>query len=264
MIGMLLNNIICGDNVEVLKTFPADMVDLTVTSPPYDDMREYEGYDFDFEALAKELYRITKPGGVVVWVVADQVMDGDESGTSFKHALGFKNIGFRLFDTIIYDKPSRGAVGNSKGYWQSFEYMFVFSKGEIKTINLIQDRANKHKDDVIHKKKQRLPDGSFRIVRYGKIASMGRRTNVWKYNIGKGGHARESIAFTHPAIFPEKLAADHIKSWSDQKDLVLDPFCGSGTTCKMAKLFNRNYIGIDISEKYCKLSRKRTEQTPLM
>ena len=153
MIGMLLNNIICGDNVEVLKTFPADMVDLTVTSPPYDDMREYEGYDFDFEALAKELYRITKPGGVVVWVVADQVMDGDESGTSFKHALGFKNIGFRLFDTIIYDKPSRGAVGNSKGYWQSFEYMFVFSKGEIKTINLIQDRANKHKDDVIHKKK---------------------------------------------------------------------------------------------------------------
>jgi site-specific DNA-methyltransferase (adenine-specific) len=121
-----------------------NFVDLTITSPPYDDMRNYKGHGFnDFEKIVPELLRVTKNDGVVVWIVGDQTIKGDETGTSFRQALFFKEVGFNLFDTMIYLKTPRGAVGNNRTYWQTFEYMFVFAKGSPKTINLIKDRANK-------------------------------------------------------------------------------------------------------------------------
>ncbi|MEK7482270.1 MAG: transcriptional repressor LexA, partial [Patescibacteria group bacterium] len=138
-----LNKIICGDAVDVMKTFPPDSIDLVVTSPPYDELRNYKGYSFNFEGIAKGLFRVIKQGGVVVWVVGDETIKGDETGSSFRQALYFKECGFKLFDTMIYSKPPRGAVGNNKTYWQSFEYMFIFSKGNPKTVNLIKDRKNK-------------------------------------------------------------------------------------------------------------------------
>ncbi len=253
-------DVIYNENcLEGMKRLPDKSIDLTVTSPPYDDMRKYSGNTFnEFESIVKELYRITKNGGVVVWVVADQTVKGNETGTSFKQALYFKEVGFNLFDTMIYLKPPRGAVGNNKTYWQTFEYMFVFSKGTPKTINLIKDRENieaRHDDSGT----KRLYDGTLLKRNRSGYSKHGRRTNVWEYYIGRGHSASDKIAYEHPAIFPEKLAQDHIISWSNKGDIVLDPMFGSGTTLKMAKRLNRKYIGFEISKEYCLIAQQRLE-----
>ena len=254
-----LNQIICGDAIEVMRSMPHDSIDLVVTSPPYDGLRDYKGYSFNFEGMAKELYRVIKKGGVLVWIVGDQTIKGNETGTSFKQALHFKQVGFNLFDTMIYLKTPRGAVGNNKTYWQAFEYMFVLSKGTPKTINLLKDRENKDERDGDHGTK-RLADGTLLKLKRAGYSKYGRRTNVWEYLIGKGHSASDNIAHQHPAIFPEKLANDHVISWSNPGDVVLDPMCGSGTTCKIAKLNKRDYIGIDISPEYCKIAEQRLKQ----
>lgn len=253
---MELNKIHNEDCLETMKRMPADFVDMTLTSPPYDNLRDYKGYTFDFESIARELFRITKQGGVVVWVVADAVIDGSESGTSFRQALFFKEIGFNIHDTMIYQKTPRGAVGNNKTYWQTFEYMFILSKGDPKTINLLKDRENKDERNGDSGTK-RLSDGSLLKLKRAGYSKYGRRTNVWEYLIGKGHSASDNFAHQHPAIFPEKLVQDHITSWSNPGDLIFDPMCGSGTTCKMAVMLKRNYIGSEISAEYTKLAEDR-------
>ena len=259
-----INEIICGDNVEVLKEFPDSCIDLTVTSPPYDNLRSYKGFEWDFEGTAKELYRVTKKGGVVVWVVNDATINGSETGTSFRQALYFKEIGFNLHDTMIYGKNNPMPV-NANRYYPCFEYMFVFSKGKPKTFNpILEETVTKGRKNRL---KQRNTDGSFRkAYGYGKPVKKYRpRYNVWFYNVGGNQSATDKIAFEHPAIFPEQLAEDHIVSWTNPGDVVLDPFVGSGTTAKMAALNGRKYIGIDISEEYCELARKRvTDATKQM
>lgn len=242
-------------------------VDLTVTSPPYDDLRtynnhildikkEYNGYTFPFENIAKELFRVTKQGGVVVWIVGDATIGGNETGNSFRQALFFKECGFNLFDTMIYSKPPRGACGNNKTYWQTFEYMFILSKGTPKKINLITDRENKESRKGDNGTK-RLQNGDLLQVSRGGYGEYGRRTNIWEYNIGKGHSTGDSIAFEHPAIFPEKLARDHIFTWSNPDDLIYDPMMGSGTVAKMCILEERNYIGSEINNSYCKIAEDR-------
>lgn len=251
------NRLICGNNIEILKSFPDECIDLTVTSPPYDDLRDYKGYSFDFESIANQLFRVTKKGGVVVWVVGDSTVDGSETCTSFKQALRFKEIGFNLHDTMIYSKTSPG-LPHPNRYLASFEYMFVLSKGKPKTVNLIKDRKNnwlnhrtnnsvREKDGKMYPRKDSIPK------------EYGVRYNIWSYDVGYLHSSKDVEAFKHPAIFPEELAKDHILSWSNQGDLVLDPFVGSGTTCKMAKFNNRKYIGIDISQEYLDIARKRIE-----
>ena len=253
-----LNQITCGDNVAVMRQMPDRCIDLTVTSPPYDNLRTYNGFSFNFENVAKELYRITKDGGVVVWIVADATINGSETGTSFRQALHFMDCGFNLHDTMIWSKPSFTAVGALKTrYAQTFEYMFVFSKGKIKTFNALKDRKttsrSKDKHGMIRQK-----DGGFRPMsnRGKQYGEFGIRYNVWDMppvmsNIERKGH---------PAQFPEQLANDHIITWSNPGDIVFDPFVGSGTTAKMAYLNGRNYCGIDISEEYCEIARRRVEQ----
>lgn len=225
-------------------------VDLTATSPPYDNLRNYKGYTFEFEKIAKELYRITKQGGVVVWVVGDATNNGSESGTSFKQALYFMECGFNLHDTMIYEKNSSSfpASRTSNRYTQIFEYMFVFSKGTPK-CNLLIDKPNKcagqtnwgknteyNKDGILTRTNSIKPCPDFSA-----------RNNIWKYSVGfnkvKG----------HPAVFPDKLAEDHIKSWSNQGDIVFDPFVGSGTTARACIRLNRNYLACDISKEYVDL-----------
>lgn len=246
-----------------------DCVDLTITSPPYDDLRsynnhingiksEFNGYAFPFEKIARELYRVTKPDGVLVWIVGDATINGSESGNSFRQALFLKDCGFNLFDTMIYSKPPRGAVGNNKSYWQSFEYMFVFCKGKPKTINLIMDRENKESRKGDNGTK-RLHNGELLHVKRGGYGQYGRRTNIWEYMIGKGHSTSDDFAFEHPAIFPEKLAADHIMSWSNEGDLVFDPMVGSGTVAKMALLNNRNFVASEINKTYYEIANKRIE-----
>ena len=247
-----LNHIYHGDCLEVLRTFPEGVIDLTVTSPPYDNLRTYKGYTFNFEEIAKELYRVTKQGGVVVWVVNDATIKGSETGTSFRQALFFMECGFNLHDTMIWKKTNPFNFGSNYCYTQCFEYMFVFSKGKPKTINLIHDRPLKNPGMKF--RQTRRGDDDFmeyddKIVTLKKV---GRRLNVWEMPV-------QSIRW-HSAIFPEQLAEDHILSWSNEGDLVLDPMCGSGTTCKMAKLNGRNYIGIDIAEEYVEMARRRVEE----
>ncbi len=252
-----LNKIYNMDCLEGMKLLPNECIDLTVTSPPYDNLRTYKGFTWDFEGVARELYRVTKQGGVVVWIVGDATINGSETGTSFKQALYFKEIGFNLHDTMIYEKNGAGAVGSNKCYLQNFEYMFVFSKGKIKTFNLIYDRENK----VVGRMKTNTNRDKFTADtgrKYREITTkkMGRRFNIWKYEQTQG---HDAYSKKHPAPFPETLAADHIISWSNEGDLVLDPFMGSGTTAKMALLNNRNFIGFELNPEYSKMAEKRIE-----
>lgn len=264
------NRIYNEDCLKTMSRMSENFIDLTVTSPPYDDMRsynnrikgvksEYNGYSFPFEPIAKELLRVTKEGGVVVWIVSDATVGGSETGTSFRQALFFKECGFNLFDTMIYAKPPRGAVGNNNTYWQSFEYMFVFSKGYPKTINLIKDRENKEARNGDNGTK-RLQNGELLKLKRGGYGEFGRRTNLWEYNIGKGHSASDEFAYEHPAIFPEKLARDHVRTWSDIGDLVYDPMMGSGTVAKVCLLEERDYLGSEINKEYCKIAEKRIAQ----
>jgi len=265
-----LNKIIEGDSAEVLAQFPADCVDCTITSPPYDDLREYEGYTFNFTLIATQLYRVTKPGGVLVWVVNDSIVNGNRSGTSFRQALEFKDIGFTFFDCIIMQK-SGTSYPSMKRYTASYEFMFIMSKGVPKTVNLIKDQVKKWAGSW-GTTRQRQKDGTLRdstaancgAAKSGKasednpIHGFKARTNIWPVTTGKGfAHPDGDLAYNHPATFPTTLAMDHIKSWSNAGDLVLDPMCGSGTTCVAAKLLGRNYIGIDVSAEYCALAEMR-------
>lgn len=253
------NTIICGDCLEVMKQMPDKCVDLVLTSPPYDNLRDYQGYTFNFEGIANELFRIIKEGGVVVWVVGDAVINGSESGTSFKQALYFKEIGFNLHDTMIYHKNNPIPLTHNR-YEQCFEYMFVFSKGRPKTFNPYKENCTTEGDYVHRRKSGRVKENSLRAreeittTKENKI-----KINLWNYTIGLRGDN-----FLHPAPFPEKLAIDHIKSWSNEGDIILDPMNGSGTTTKMAKNLKRNFIGIEISEKYCEIARSRLRQDLLI
>ena len=251
--------LILGDCLEKMKDIPDGSVDLVVTSPPYDNLRTYNGYTFDFEGIAKELFRVIKQGGVIVWVVGDATIKGSESGTSFKQALYFKECGFNLHDTMIWKKQTFTDTGSLRvRYGGVFEYMFILCKGKIKTFNPLKDRKNK----LPGKKKHgtvRQSDGSLKpISSIGKkIGEYGQRFNVWEINTEVSNSKRK-----HPAQFPEQLAEDHIISWSNEGDVVFDPFTGSGTTGKMAKLNNRNFIGIEISEEYLNIAKERINNTP--
>lgn len=252
------------DAAVCLKEIQTESVDLTVTSPPYDNLRSYLGYSFDFETIAAELYRVTKPGGVVVWVVGDATVKGSETGTSFRQALHFKDIGFNLHDTMIWKKNNLPQNQHPR-YTPAFEYMFVLSKGYPATFHPLQQHARGGGGKIGG---QRNADNSHRHeVRkeYANTsAGLKRRTNIWNLPVGFGASlsTADKIAFDHPAIFPEQLAADHIASWSNPGDTVLDPFMGSGTTGKMAVLAGRKFIGIETSEQYLnKIARPRIEKT---
>ena len=261
----------CGDNVTVMReNIPDESVDLTVTSPPYDNLRSYKGFDWDFEALAHELYRVTKPGGVVVWVVGDATIKGSETGTSFRQALYFKDeVEFNLHDTMVYGKNAVGACGSKYSYQQAFEFMFILTKGKIKTFNPIKDLTPKTAGKPTrYTKNSKSTKNGYTTETHIKLApKRSKRQNIWFYNIGfsSGDDKTE-----HSAVFPEQLARDHIISWSDPGDTILDPFAGSGTTLKMAEILQRNSIGIEISEEYCEIIKERmrnvepaNEQVPL-
>lgn len=256
---MEINKLYNENCLDTMAKMPDNFIDLTVTSPPYDNLREYKGYSFAFEEIAKELFRITKQGGVVVWIVGDGHEKGGETLTSFKQALFFKEIGFIVHDTIIYKKNNFSVPFPDK-YHQTFEYCFILSKGKKKTFNPICDRKNKKAGQSGGIQSITEKDGT-RTKRSAKIITeYGKRHNVWEYDTGMYLSTKDKYAFNHPAIFPEALANDHITSWSNENDLIYDPFMGSGTTAKMAILNNRKYIGSEISEEYCKIIETRLKE----
>ena len=252
------NQIIEGNCVEVMRKIEGDVIDLTVTSPPYDDLRNYKGFVFPFEDIAKELYRITKQGGVVVWVVNDATIEGSETGTSFKQALYFREIGFNLHDTMIFRKKNPIPQIYRKRYNNEFEFMFVFSKGVVKTHNPIMVdcmHAGLELNGTTYKnfsKNDQTREKMAKPVKDKKI-----KGNIWEYVVGKKQEDQEAKG--HPAPFPCELVRDHIKSWTNQGDIVLDPMNGSGTTARVACEMGRTYIGIDISREYCEIARERVK-----
>ena len=252
----MINTITQGDCLEVMKRIPDGYIDLTITSPPYDNLRTYNGFKWNFEKIAKELYRVTKEGGIVVWVVGDATIKGSETLTSFRQALFFQETGFNVHDTMIYEKASPSPPSHNR-YLQSFEYMFILSKGRPKTSNLIRDRKNAHGGVRKAERSIRDVDGNLTSRGAKVIPEYSVRFNIWRYATGFRQSTSDKYAYEHPAIFPEKLAEDHIISWSNPGDIVFDPFVGSGTTAKMAVLNDRKYIGIDISEEYVDIARRR-------
>lgn len=262
--GIELNNIYLGSNIDFLKKMDGGVVDLVVTSPPYDNLRKYNGYSFDFDKdfkpVADELYRVLKDGGVVCWVVGDAVIKGGRSMNSFRQALYFGECGFKLYEHLIYQKTG-SAPPHKNRYSNNFEHMFVFSKGKPNTVNIIEDKPNKWagtssfgtsslrgKDDELIKKGKRV------------VKEMGRRNTIWKVINSYGFSTKDKEAHKHPAIFPESLARDLIISYSNEEDVVLDIYSGSGTTCKMALLEGRNYLGCEISKEYYDLSLDRLDK----
>ena len=252
--------LINGNSIEELAKLPDNFVQCTVTSPPYDNLRTYgslSDWNFDaFKKIANELYRVTAPGGVVVWVVGDATFDGSETGSSFRQALYFQEIGFLIHDTMIYEKNSSAYPAQPTGnrYTQIFEYMFVFSKGKPTHYHLLCDKENKYAGasswgNVSHYDTDGNLVSDTNAVH--KVPDSSPRNNIWKYSVGFNDKT------DHPAVFPEQLAEDHILSWSNEGDIILDPFMGSGTTGKMALKNNRKFIGIELNPDYFNICEQR-------
>lgn len=258
----VINNIITGNCLEVMKQIPDSCIDMCITSPPYDNLRVYKGYKFPFDEIAKELYRVIKEGGVVVWVVCDATINGTETGTSFRQALKFMEEGFNLHDTMIFKKANPIPQIYRKRYTNEFEYMFVFSKGVVKTHNPM-------KVPCLHAglelKGTTYKNFSVDTQKRGKLANPVKQEkikgNIWEYVVGK--LAVDQEAKKHPAPFPYALAKEHITSWTNEGDIVLDPMCGSGTSIVAASDLGRKFIGIDISEEYCQIARDRLKKHQL-
>lgn len=249
-----------GDCLEVMKEIPDGSVDLTVTSPPYDNLRDYNGNNSlwserVWKGVIKEIHRVTKEGGVVVWVVGDATVKGSETGTSFKQALWAKDCGFNLHDTMIWNKRGFSAVGSLKTrYAPVFEYMFVLSKGRPKAFNPLKDRKNKHVGKVIQKTK-RLVCGDTKRGKSYISSEYGQRFNIWEVD-----PQRQRGENKHPAPFPLQIAHDHVVSWSNEGDTVLDPFLGSGTTGVACVNTGRDFIGIELDETYFSIAHDRIKE----
>jgi len=266
---MELNKIYCEDCLETMSRMGDNFIDLTVTSPPYDNLRTYndnidETWSEDvWKPIIKELYRVTKEGGVVVWVVGDASIDGSETGVSFMQALWAKECGFKLHDTMIYEKNNYMPL-NHKRYEQAFEYMFVFLKGKIESFNAIKVKTTTNQFRTPDVVRGAGDDPSSKTAKRAKWKPQWTKKekikrNIWRYSVGQGQSSNDSLAFEHPAVIPEQLVLDHIRSWSNEGDLVYDPFMGSGTTAKMAHLLKRNWIGSELSQEYVDLAYKRLE-----
>ena len=246
---------IVGDAVEILKSWSKACIDLTVTSPPYDDLRNYKGYSFDAESMLSAIHRVTKHGGVCVWVVGEKI-NGGRSLSSYDHAFIGRDCGFTVHDVMIYQKKNT-PFQRSNAYTNCYELMIVFSKGKPKTFNPLKEPTKRHGWETAVSNKG--PDAVNR-KRPVELKKEKTKNNIWQYAVGYGGTTTDKIAFQHPAVFPEKLATDHILSWTNPGDIVLDPMCGSGTTCKMAFKNNRKWIGIDISKEYIEIAKNRLTQ----
>lgn len=251
-----VNRIYNENCLDTMARMPDNFIDLTVTSPPYDNLRDYKGYSFDFESIAKELFRVTKIGGVVVWVVGDAVVNGSESLNSFKQCLFFNEIGFNVHDTMIYQKDVMPFPEQTR-YNQCFEYMFILSKDKLITFNAIKEKTKGYKPSK--SSTTRNANGKTSSLKYKQGKDERSLFNIWKFGCGYNKTTNDECAFEHPAMFPEQLVSNHIYSWSNEGDLVYDPFGGAGTTAKMAHIYKRNWILSEISDEYCKIAQKRIQ-----
>ena len=251
----LINKLHCENCTSFMQGIDKESVDMIITSPPYDNMRKYKGFEFDFEAVSQGMWNVIKPGGVCCWVVTDQIINGSKSLTSFHQAIHFRKIGFNIHEIIIFEKSACNFPGKIR-YSDIFEFIFVLSKGRPKTFNPIQIDCKYPRMKRRTQIRRENKPIKYKTLSYGDKRI---RDNIWKYAISLYGATKDRMAFKHPAVFPEKLASDCIESWSNEGDLVMDPMCGSGTVPKMAKLMKRNWIGVDISQEYIDLANQRID-----
>ena len=253
-----------GDCADVLSKLDVK-ADLILTSPPYDHLRDYGGTGFDFGATADACVESLTEGGVLVWVIADSTIDGSETGSSFRQALAFKSRGLKLHDTMIYLKKGSNGLTYTNRHQNGFEYMFVFSNGNPKTINLIADKPAVLGGRKVAAPTHRNKDGTISTREGYMLPKFVTRNNVWEYDPGFNKAAPGfPAAHKHPAIFPQKLAEDHIKTWTNKGDLVLDPMCGSGTTLRAAKNLGRKAVGVEIFDEYLEIVTERMGQDVLI
>lgn len=251
-----LDKLFVSNCIDFMKKLDNNCIDMTLTSPPYDNLRNYKGYEFEFEEIANELFRTTKEGGIVIWVVGDKI-NGGKSLTSFRQGLYFQEIGFNVHDVMIYAKKNTPFM-RSNAYTNAYEFMFVLSKGKPKTFNPLKTQTVRNGLEMVVSNKTADAVNNKVLKELKKEKTL---TNIWHYAVGLGGTTKDKIAFKHPAVFPEKLARDHILSWSNEEDIIFDPMCGSGTTCKMAALNNRHFIGCDISQEYIEIATTRLDES---
>jgi site-specific DNA-methyltransferase (adenine-specific) len=250
---MEINKIWIENCLNTINRLPDESIDLVVTSPPYDDLRTYNGYSFDFENVAKNLFRVMKKGATIIWIVGDSTKNGSETGTSFKQALFFKEVGFNLHDTMIWQKTNPMPKVKTKRYFDVFEYMFVLTKGQPKTFNPIM-QPTKFGGKIYDSTVKKIGTGKERVKKKFVLNSERYKNNIWECAVAQNKTA-------HSAVFPEQLVQDHISTWSKEGDVVYDPFIGSGTTAIVARKLNRNYLGSEISEDYAKLAIKRLNES---
>ncbi len=255
------NRIINADCIKATARLPANSIDLVMFSPPYDGIRDYKkGWIFDFPALGKNLYRLVKDGGVCAVVINDGTQDFAKSLTSFRLVLNWcDTAGWRLFETCIYQRD-----GNPGAWWKrrfrvDHEYIFLFLKGKKpKTFDKEPLMVPSKHAGRIYSGTDRLTSGKFKKIDHKPVKRMKCRGTVWKYPTSNTEGNRTKLQ--HPATYPDPLAQDIIQCFSEPGDTVLDPMCGSGTTCVMAMKMKRQYMGIDINEEYCQIARKRLWQ----
>jgi site-specific DNA-methyltransferase (adenine-specific) len=248
----MLNKIFTENCLDTMNRMPKDFVDLVVTSPPYDNLRTYNGFSFDFENVCAALFKVLKPGGVVVWIVGDATVAGSESGTSFRQALGFIDAGFRLHDTMIWRKTNPMPKVKTKRYFDVFEYMFVFSKGQPKTFNPIMQET-KFGGKVYSSTVKKITTGMERVPKTFVLKNERFKDNIWDCAVAQN-------KTSHPAVFPEKLVSDHVLSWSAEGDVIYDPFMGSGTTALASLKLKRNFVGSEVSAEYVEIANNRIEK----
>jgi site-specific DNA-methyltransferase (adenine-specific) len=253
------NRIACCDCLDGMARLSDECIPFTLTSPPYDDLRTYDGLaKWDFMAVARELYRITVPGGVVVWIVQEQIIDGSESGATSRQRLAFADIGFRLHHTMVMGKQS-GYQFSDKRYGRPLEYAFILSKRAPRYFCPIRDKRNRWAGQT-RNKSNRNPDGTFDRPGQWTTRPYGVRGSIWFYTTGKHHSAKEAYAFDHPALMPEQMAEDHIMSWTKMGDIVFDPFAGAGTSLKMALLNHRRYLGFEINPRFVEIAKRRLRE----
>jgi len=255
-----INKIICGDAIEIMKKFPSSSVDIVITSPPYDAVRDYKGFTFDLHATGREIHRVLKDGGVAVMVIQDQTKNFGKSLTSFKTIIDWcDSFGFKLFETVIYRKYGAEGAWWNKRFRVDHEYIPVFLKGERpRYFNKEHLKIpSKHGGKTMTGGGTRLTNGIRIATRSIKINPMKCRGTVWDYlTAGDGSRLKHQ----HPATFPNQLPYDFISCFAPKNGVVLDPFVGSGTTTVAAKNLGYKYIGIDIAPEYCAIAEKRMKE----
>lgn len=256
----VLNSIICGDAADILKRIPSDSIDLVVTSPPYDDLRNYNGYSVDLHIVGTQLYRVLKNGGIVAMVIQDSTKNYGKSLTSFRTIVDWcDNIGFKLFETCIYHKNGTEGAWWKNRFRVDHEYMPIFLKGDKPQYFNKEPLKipSKHGGKVMSGSGNRRTDGTTTPIVRREINPMKCRGTVWDYLMAGD---KNPLKRKHPAVFPDKIPFDFIQCFCPEEGVVLDPFVGCGSTAVMAKVLDRNYIGIDISKEYCDLAEERIKK----